>query len=174
MNFWETHYLRLLVGDDYFRSAYLRTLAEFTQFWRMNRPGTTHLVLVGHGRRDAIRFLGEDAPAFANWMAGANFAELLGAHEPGPKINVLSLCCETGYADFSKVVSQGAAIRTCAGPMRDLHGAVASQFAQTVFAEHLLEGRTWPTSFRLARGAAPGIGNFRLWRDGTLVQGAMR
>lgn len=166
------HFLRLLVGHDYFHMTYLRTVAEFKQLWAQQRSGTTHLVLVGHGRSDAIQFLPDAASKAADWVSGADFAKLLDAHGPLPKVNVLTLACMTGLADFARPVSKATAVGSCAGAIHDVHGAVASQFGQTIFAEHLLQGRTWPVAFRSAREGTPGTSTFRYWRNGKLLHGA--
>ncbi len=167
------HFMRLLVGHDYFNLTYVRTQLELEQFWAKRRGATTHLVLIAHGKSDAIRLVGSDANAgFEQWFSGEEFSTLLDSHGADPGVHLLSLCCLTGYAAFAGTVSSVAAIRTCAAPLRDVHGAVASQFCQTLFAEHLLHGTTWPIAFRHARASTPGTSTFRLWQDGGLVQGA--
>lgn len=166
------HYLRLLVGHDYFHLAYLRTIAELRNVWAQRRGGTTHLVFVGHGREDAIQFVPNDAAEAPEWLSGAALATLLDAHGANPRVNVLSLACLTGRAAFAKSVSNAGSVRSCSAPLHEVHGAIASQFVQTVFAEHLLQGRTWQVALRLARSRTPGTGTFRCWQEGALQQGA--
>lgn len=166
------HYFRLLVGSDYVRVVYLRALTELEQFWTQYRTFTSHLVLIAHGRTDAVRLLGDESLGFEQWLTGTEVATLMDAHGDDPKFHVLSLCCRTGYAAFAQKVSAATAVRTCAGPIHDVHGAIASQFAQTLFAEHFLHGRTWPIAFKHARKATPGTSSFRLWKDSKMIHGA--
>lgn len=165
------HFLGLVVGHDYFKVAYVRTQVEFEQFWSQHHGFTSHLILIAHGRDDAIRLIGGNAD-FEHWMTGDALAGVLDVHGGQPGAHVLSLCCRTGYAAFSGSLTGAAAVRTCIAPIRDVHAAVASQFAQTLLAEHLLHGRTWPIAFRRARAATLGTSAFRLWRDGAIAHGA--
>lgn len=164
-------FFRLLVGDDYFRTAYVRTRPELNQFLT-SRPGLSHLVLIAHGRPDGLRLIGDSPSAgFADWIPGAEAAGLLpDAKTPGT--HLLSLACHTGKAAFSKPASTATRVRTVVAPIDSLHGAIASQFTQTAFTEHLLHGRTWPVAIRRAKSATPGTSSFRLWSDGHLLKGA--
>lgn len=164
------HFLRLLVGDDYFTLSYLRTEQELRVFWAKNSR-TTHLILIGHGRRDGIRFVG-DPDEDGAWMTGTTLGEILASSATtNRQVHVLNLACLTGYAAFSQGLSRNGAIRTCVAPMHALHGAIASQFTQTLLSEHLLWGRTWSIAFRHARTGTPGTSTFRLWQNGRLSQG---
>lgn len=49
-------------------------------------------------------------------------------------------------------------------PFQDVHGAVASQFCQSYFAYHLLEGETIVVAYRHARKAIAGGAIFRHWQ----------
>ena len=164
------HFMRMLLGHDFFKVFYIRTEDELRAMWSQEGSGTTHLLLLAHGSETSIRLLGEAADGFEQWMNGGQLAMLLGEAAPS-LLHVISLCCETGYAGFSQPVSNSTAVRSCAAPLHSVHGAIASQFAQTLFIEHFLQGRTWPIAFRHARASTPGTSTFRLWVDGTLAQG---
>jgi hypothetical protein len=161
------------VGDDYFKIAYLRTRSEFSWFWQRERNNISHLIITAHGRRDAIRFIGgTQAPDFEDWMTGHELGEFVDQPDALAPIHLLSLACRTGYAEFAGQVSSAASCRDCVGPLHDVHGAIATQFCQTLFVEHLLHGRTWPIAFRHARQSTPGVSTFRLWAEGRLREGA--
>jgi hypothetical protein len=47
---------------------------------------------------------------------------------------------------------------------------VASQFTQSYFAYHFLEGESPKVAFRHARDSTPGAVGFRLWRQGAWAE----
>lgn len=155
-------YFRLLLSDDEVRSVSVRSLEELRFFWQQNHDAYSHMVVVGHGSSDGIEF-GVDGLAKAD-LFGAPF------EETGP-VNLVSLCCETGYAAFSKPLSQQQAFNCVIAPFHSVHGAVASQFCQTFFSYHLLEGETLAVAFKHARESVPGGASFRMWRRGELKAG---
>lgn len=57
------------------------------------------------------------------------------------------------------------------GPFHSVHGAVASQLAQTSLAFHLIEGESIGVAFKHAREYTPGSTSFRLWTNGKLKAG---
>ncbi|HLC42690.1 MAG TPA: hypothetical protein VJO34_13840 [Methylomirabilota bacterium] len=154
-------YLRLLLPDDAVRILEIRSLAELDQAWPINAPAFTNVVLVGHGSTTGVTF-GVD---------GSVTADTLAPHltvDPARKWSFLSLCCQTGYAGFSKALSRTAVCREIIAPFHSVHGAIASQFAQSYFGYHFVQGETPSVAFRHARKATPGAVSFRLWRNGTL------
>jgi len=155
-------YLRLLLPDDAVRVLELRSVAELTRSWVDNAPAHTHVVLVGHGTQRSITF-GVD---------GAVLAEALAQHlvvNPARSWSFLSLCCQTGYAEFSRTFSRSGVCREIIAPFHSVHGAIASQFAQSYFGFHFVQGETPAVAFRHARDATPGAVSFRLWRNGDLT-----
>ena len=56
--------------------------------------------------------------------------------QPPRQWSFLSLCCQTGYAEFAKRFSAAPCCREIIAPFHSVHGAVASQFAQSFFAYH--------------------------------------
>jgi hypothetical protein len=168
------HFFRLLVGnsDDYFKIAYIRTRHELAQFWANEHRNVSHLVIVAHGRRDAIRFVGNDAHSnYEDWMTGDELQGFVDAITPVGPAHIVSLACLTGYADFSRPLSLAQACVDCIAPLHSVHGAIASQFCQTLFVEHFLHGRRWPIAFRNARESTPGVSTFRRWEHGGLRDG---
>lgn len=155
-------YFRLLLSDDEVASVKLRSIAELDAIWKKNHKAYSHVVIVGHGSSDGITF-GVDGLTRAE-----RFENPFG--NTGP-VNLVSLCCETGYAAFSKPLSQQKAFRCVIAPFHSVHGAVASQFCQTFFSYHLLEGETLAVAFKHARESVPGGASFRMWRDGILKAG---
>lgn len=155
-------YFRLLLPDDMVLCHRLRSIQELTYYWQKLHGGYSHVVLIGHGRQDAVCF-GSDG-----WINAADLLAVLGSGNPTPKL-FMSLCCRTGYAAFGKPFSRAAVCHSLVAPYHSVHGAIASQFCQTFFAHHLLSGETPRIAFRHAREAIPGGVHFRLWQGGTVT-----
>lgn len=156
-------YFRLLVPDDMVQLCEIRTAMEFQSLWASRQSAFSHVVLIGHGRKDAILF-GTD------WIDAETFQGLIAPVNPTPKLFV-SLCCRTAYAAFSKPFSEHAWCLALVAPFQSVHGAVASQFCQSYFAFHLLAGETPKIAFRHARDGTPGSTHFRLWERGQVTGG---
>src|SRR5262249_11154574 len=106
-------------------------------------------------------------------VGGSASPEDLRAHvEPhiaSPKYFV-SLCCRTGYASFGSSFSRLQTVcKSLVAPFHSVHGAIASQFCQTLLAEHLLTGYSFGRAFHHARDAVPANTSFRLWRAGKMT-----
>lgn len=164
------HYLRLLVDESIFRLVYMRTFDEFTHFWTRHCGGVTHLLILGHGRKDGVKFVGEDGAD--RWMGSKDFADCFEKAPPKQELHVLSLACSTGYASFAGELSKSPSCADCTAPFLDVHGAIASQFCQSLFLDLLLNGRTWFVAVKHARKSILGTAGFRLWRDGKLKLGS--
>jgi hypothetical protein len=158
-------YCRLLLPDDRIRQVKIRSLEELRRFWAANEPAFTHIVLIGHGRKDAI------ACAVDEWMPPKTLCSALTSQRP--KI-FISLCCESGNAAFAKEFSKQSVCSSLIAPLHAVHGAVASQFVQTMLAHAFLNGETTAVAFRHAREAVPDSSGFRLWRRGVKAKGASR
>jgi len=152
-------YLRLLVPDDQLKQFSVRTKKELLEIYGNEALAHSHFIVVGHGTSDSLLF----------GMGGrANAEDLtneLAASCNSPSVFVF-LCCETGKAGFGKKFSQSDICGSLVAPLGSLHGAVASQFLQTLFGYHFLEGRTLKVAFKKAREQVPGGAAFRLWQDG--------
>lgn len=151
-------FLRLLMPDDGVLLREVRSRPELEYYWQREHGAYSHVILIGHGRKDAVRF-GED-----DWVNADDLAKILSAPNPFRKA-LISLCCETGYASFSKRLSSHGILRAVIAPFHDVHGAIASQFCQSYFSYHLLEGETISVAFRHAKEAVPGGAIFRMWKD---------
>jgi hypothetical protein len=156
-------FCRLLLPDDMLLLREVRSLRELRRFWSTDHPAHSHLVLIGHGREDGIRF-GQD------WQSpGELAAALRPVGNVGPKV-VISLCCKNGHATFAQRLSEETVCPFVIAPFDMVHGAVASQFCQTFLAHHLLRGATLKVAFRHARNGVPGATNLRLWTRGVLAK----
>lgn len=152
-------YLRLLIPDDQLRQFSVRTKEEFLQIYEREAPGHSHFVIVGHGTSDSLLF------AMGGRAKAQNFADELSERCTTPS-TFINLCCETGKAGFGKKFSESDICKELIAPLGSLHGAVASQFLQTLLGYHFLEGRTLKVAFNKSREQVPGGAAFRLWRDG--------
>ena len=155
-------FCRLLLPDDQVTLREVRSRIELRHFWEQDHGVNSHLLLVGHGREDGIRF------GHADWVSPHDLATDLGINGVSPKV-VVSMCCRTGYADFSQALSATAVCSAAIAPFDKVHGAVASQFVQTFLAHHFLQGETLKVAFRHARQRVPGAASFRLWMAGRLT-----
>jgi hypothetical protein len=154
-------YCRLLVTDDSLRLVELRSLSELNRWWRGHHAAYSHVVVIAHGRPDAIRFAVDD------WVTADALTPQLPTRATNSKVFV-SLCCSTGYAAFGQTLSRWKGCGAMIGPFGAVHGAIASQFCQTFLAYQLLEGRSIAVAFRYARRSVPGSASFRLWQKGKL------
>lgn len=157
-------YCRLLVPDDYLRAYKVRSLAEFTSIWHKEQAAYSHVVLVGHGSPDGIKFSVDE------WV-NADALDAALKNRGAPKKVFISLCCQTGYKSVGGNISKAAICSHFLAPFHSIHGAVASQFAQTFLAFHLLEGESVGVAFKHAREYTPGSASFRLWENGKLKAG---
>jgi hypothetical protein len=157
-------FMRLLLGDDYLRSVHIRTLEELKRLWADEYAARTHVVLISHGARDGLIFLGEKVPA-------GDLVDVLAegvAHLPVKQKHWLSLACLTGRSGLARPMSRSPHCSDFIGPYGSVHGAAASSFAQTFFVEHLLHGHNVTDACRRAsRESGPGD-QFRHWKDGRL------
>lgn len=157
-------YCRLLVSDDYLRAVRVRSLAEVTQVWRLTHGAYSHVILIGHGSPSGIKF------AVDGWVGQAALGDAFRVEDGHGRI-ILSLCCKTGYKTIGGKLSEGDAFSHFIGPFHSVHGAIASQFAQTFLAFHFLVGESVGVAFKHARSYTPGSTSFRLWQNGRLKAG---
>ena len=150
-------FLRLLVQEDLVRLLEVRTRKEIERFMASDGAAYTHVILVGHGRSNAVKL------AFGEWLEVDDFANIMTA---GKKDRVvISLACHTGKQTFGRTMSVHKNIREFVAPKAAVHGASASLFVQQLLSLHLLEGREFETATRNASTSVPG-GGFVHWRDG--------
>ena len=150
-------FLRLLVQEDLVRLIEVRTSQEIEEFMKSNGAAFTHVILVGHGRSNALKL------AFGNWLDVDDFAKMMTAG--GKERIIISLACQTGKPTFGKAMSGVNGIKEFVAPKGAVHGASASLFVQQFLSLHLLEGREFETATRNASTRVPG-GGFVHWRNG--------
>ncbi len=158
------HYLRLLLPDEFVKHFHLRTTEELKFIWEREHAVISHIVLVGHGSEAALKF------GVGGWKAVEEFFGVFQEGDTTPK-NFISLCCETGFKSFAGVASSYNVCERMIAPFHSVHGAIASQFAQSFLNLHMIEGQTANTAFGNARRRTTGGASFRLWRNGELVAG---
>ena len=159
-------FFRLLLTDDMVRAFDVRTLTELKHVWDQNHGGFTHVVLIGHGDRNK-------GVCFANskWKKAHALNAVFRSAAAKPK-TIVSLCCETGYANVAQTISEMDYCENFVAPFHSVHGAIASQFCQSFFTYILLQGESIGNAFRHARDGTPGAKIFRHWVDGEMVAGA--
>ena len=156
-------YCRLLLPPPSLLLHSIRSMSEMRTFWHRDHALCSHVVLIGHGGDDGLHFAvdGLVAPA----VVGALFAE-----EGAVPKQFLSLCCETGKAAFARPFSNAANCETFIGPYHSVHGAIASQFLQTYFGHHLLDGKTTKVAYNKAQEDVPSGVKFRFWDRGVIKE----
>jgi hypothetical protein len=137
----------------------LRSVAELEAVWKRDSPGYRNVVLIGHGATDGIVF-GVDRLVTVNELSSV-FTTTTRTW------SFLSLCCLTGYKDFSKPFSALPACAEFIAPFHSVHGAVASQFLQALFVCRLYRGESPKVSFRHADDRIPADLRFRRWVNGS-------
>lgn len=152
-------YCRLLLPDDQVHLEECRSHAELSHRWPKLSPAYSHVLLVAHGSKNAVKF-GVDG-----WSDPTKWDELIDGRGQKRKI-FMSLACQTGYQAFAGEFSRLTCCSYALAPFHSVHGAVASQFYQTFLAYHLLEGESAGVAFKHASDAVPGGKSFRLWQNG--------
>jgi hypothetical protein len=152
-------YFRLLIPDDQLRYLTIRTKEELYAIYSEVAATHSHIVLAGHGSNGALHFCNGQSET------GDELARNLGEQFAEPRLFVC-LCCHAGGAKFAKSFSRGSCCNALIAPFGALHGAVSSQFVQTLFCHHFLEGKTFKVAFKKARKSVPGGTTFRIWQNG--------
>lgn len=155
------HFLRILLPDDQLGTHYIRTPAELYHIVHTYGGAFTHFVLVGHASAAGLHF------AFGVREPAAVLAQTLPQHTQR-RHNFITLCCHSGERAFAHAFSSSAACDHLVAPFGPLHAAAASQFAQTFFAQHFLEGRSFSVAFNRSHDSVPRGTRFRHWRNGLL------
>lgn len=155
-------HLRLLLTDARVAVWRIRTMAELKHWWSKDHAIFTHVILVCHGREDALKVVG-DTP----WLAGGDLAVLLDQWGPQsqPK-EFLSVGCMTGRAGFAKALSKAACARRVVAPYQTVHGSVALSYCHQYFGSLLLDGVTTKNARNKAARSLPGGSHFVTWTDG--------
>jgi len=156
-------FCRLLLPDDHIANVKIRAIGEFGEWWGIHHAAYTHIILIGHGDKTAIYF------GVGGARLPISFDRRLSKHNASPKVFV-SLCCETGTAPFAKDFSALPFCRALIAPEKSIHGAVASQYLQTLLSLHLLQGKSVKIAFNNANTLVPGIDRFAMWADGAKLK----
>lgn len=155
-------YSRLLCSDDCIKTIFVRSLKELEYYWKLEHSIVSHLVLVGHGEKNALLFGGD-------WVNPNDLNKILdGVGKIVEGKQIISLCCKTGSAEFGSVISSKQICEIFVGPSGSVHAAYASQFYQTFMVLQLLNGYSVTKSYDWARIATPGLTEFNLWRKTVL------
>jgi hypothetical protein len=152
---------RLLFKDESVISFSCRSKVEFEKLWKLNSCSFSYIILIGHGSDNGIHF-GVDGLIKAD-----EFVKILDGETCPPK-HIISLCCKTGYQKFGGVLSKANNCIDFIAPHQSIHGAEASQFIQTFFIKHLLEGKSIKVAYKNANDLMASNKNFRLWEKGVL------
>lgn len=153
-------FCKLLLADDYLRLQYMRTTEELKEIWAEEHGTATHVIIIGHGTGDAIKFGHENIKA-------ESLAAIFSVEGSKPVVFV-ALCCKTGYASFGKPFTTKLNHSDLICPFHSVSGAVASQFCQTLLTYMLLHGESLKVAFRHARDSVASKDSFRLWKNGKL------
>jgi hypothetical protein len=153
-------FLRLILPDDFIFQYSVRSLTELGQIWGKHHRAITHVIIIGHGSENTIQF-GVDGSLIATQITTA-----LSLPDVEPKI-FISLCCQTGHENFGNPFSQSDLCLGLVAPLQSVHGAIASQFCQTLLTYHLLHGESLGVAFKHSLSGVAGRPDFRLWQKGT-------
>jgi len=156
------HYLRLFLPHDAIRLREVRTSAEIQAVWEDLEATTSHVVIIGHGSETSIKLLDCEYP-----VDGATLGQIFENASPttSPKMFV-SLSCLTGRMPFARPFSLSKVCGDYLAPFQSVHSAAASLFAQSYFANHLLNGQGVRAAYGRAHQAVGRGVHFRHWRDG--------
>lgn len=137
-------FCRLLLDDSSVTHLRVRAIGELGKWWRLNHAAYSYIVFIGHGAPDSIHF----------GYGGARTPEHFGMRVfsiAAERKTVISLCCETGKATFSKKFSRLSSCGHLIAPFHSIHGAIASQFFQTYMCWQLLHGKSTTIAFKLRK-----------------------
>lgn len=106
----------------------IRTSIEFSEFMKAYRAQYSHLILIGHGSTDGIKFLDKPSP-----VKGSELAGMLGADSSANNLQILSLCCHSGCEAISKALSISPGVSEVIAPSEAFDMRWASHFITGYF-----------------------------------------
>lgn len=115
----------------------IRTSIEFSEFMKAYRFNYSHLILIGHGSTEGIRFLDKPGP-----VRGAELAGMLGADNSANSLQILSLCCHSGCEAISKALSQSPGVIEVIAPSEAFDMRWASHFVTGYFLSRYVSNLT--------------------------------
>ena len=89
----------------------IRTSVELSEYLKLYRCNYSHIILIGHGDENAIKFLDKNGPIRGNELAG-----LLGADAHKNPIQILSLCCHSGCEENARALSNAEKVTEVLAP----------------------------------------------------------
>lgn len=152
-------YCRLLLPQPSLLLYSIRSIAELRTFWQRDHALCSHVILIGHGSGTGLDFA-------VDGLVGPKELGALFADGGATPKQFLSLCCETGRSSFAAPFSQASRCQTFIAPFQSVHGAIASQFLQTYFGHHLLDGKSSKVAYNKAQADIPSGIKFRFWYEG--------
>ena len=160
-------YFRLLLSDNQIMAVKVRTLEELRIYWKKNSAAVTHVVIIGHGDMDGIMFADISENNSYKTITANEFMSQFQLDSVTPK-TFINLSCYSGDKKFGSPASSFEFCENLICPYRVVHGAIASQFLQTFFAFHLLEGNSVSVAFKNARKISKSFTSFRRWQNGKM------
>jgi hypothetical protein len=140
----------------------IRTSIEFSEFMKAYRAEYSHLILIGHGSTDGIRFLDKPAP-----VKGAELAGMLGADSSANNLQILSLCCHSGCEAISKALSVSEGVTEVIAPSEAFDMRWASHFVTGYFLSRYVSNRSSEEAVQdHCRASKMGV---CIWRDGKVL-----
>lgn len=160
------NYLKLIVDTELIRELKVRSLKEIDIFWKKHHPNYSHVIVIGHGEGDGILFVTESEKCDCA-VDAEKFMSQFSVDGMRSKI-FINLVCHSGRSVFAREASK---FEFCEGficPFDAVHSAISSQFLQTFFALHFLQGRTVQVAFKKAIKMIVGAVKFRYWKNGSI------
>lgn len=155
-------FLRLLISDEAL-IKFIKLRSEEELDYALKHYGVySHIILVGHGTKNGSLVAGD-----AGRITSASMATLVERHCESTT-TFLSMCCHSGEAAFSKLVSSSSCCDILIAPLGSIHSCSASQFVQSFLSYHLLDGMRPRSAFEKARENTPGSASLRIWKNGRI------
>ena len=140
----------------------IRTSIEFSEFMKAYREHYSHLILIGHGSTDGIRFLDKPSP-----VKGAELAGMLGADSSANSLQILSLCCHSGCEAISKALSLSPGVTEVIAPSEAFDMRWASHFITGYFLSRYVSNHSSERAVRdHCRASKMGV---CIWRGGEVL-----
>jgi len=154
-------FFKLLLPEDELFTHLVHTREELTRHWMIEGTAASHVILIAHGRQDAVLFGHDD------WVDSDAFSELL--PPLGERKYFVSLACLTGDEQFAKSLSRGKTFHSIVAPDGEIHASSASQFCQTFFSHSYVYGLGAIDAWRKGHESTPGNAKFAFWTRGRRV-----
>jgi hypothetical protein len=126
-------FFRMLLTDDQIESFKIRTQTELALVWKKYEKKFSHVIIIGHGEKDAIFFSG------GKKITADKLANLLdkNSSKDSQKKIFFSLCCHTGSKDFGGKFSKFPVCKQFIGPTEAIYGPYALLFCELFFIQSM-------------------------------------